>query len=65
MNDRGQRRRGVRMLAIAALVVLAVLVIAGLLVGGQAGMLPWQPEPTRIPIAPFEGLGAPTATPAP
>lgn len=65
MNDRGRRRSGARTLIVAALAVLAVLVIAGLLVGGQAGMLPWQPEPTRIPIAPFEGLGAPDASPAP
>jgi len=65
MNDRGRRRSGARILLIAVVVLLAVLVVAGLLIGGQAGMLPWQPEPTRIPIAPFEGLGAPTASPAP
>ncbi len=65
MNDRGQRRSGLRVLLIAVLVVVAAMAIAGLFIGGQAGMLPWQPEPTRIPIAPFEGLGAPVASPAP
>ncbi|MGI8643511.1 MAG: hypothetical protein ACR2LS_05280 [Thermomicrobiales bacterium] len=33
---------------------------------GLAGELPWQEEPTRIPITPFAGIpsfGAPTATP--
>jgi hypothetical protein len=63
MNDRGHRRTGPRLILVAALVVLAALVVAGLFAGGQAGMLPWQPEPTRIPIAPFEGLGAPTPAP--
>lgn len=65
MNDRAPRRNRGRPLILATLIVLAALVVAGLLVGGQAGMLPWQPEPTRIPVAPFEGLGAPTASPAP
>jgi hypothetical protein len=57
-------------------VLIAVAVVVGLLVGGygmylasEAGRLPWQEDPTRIPITPFAdipGFSAPTprATPA-
>ncbi|MDQ4099792.1 MAG: hypothetical protein M3121_04770 [Chloroflexota bacterium] len=65
------------------LAVLALVVIVGaLLVGsfgiylaGTAGRLPWQEDPTRIPITPFAGIPGfggsfanptdPAATPSP
>jgi hypothetical protein len=53
MDDRRRRRW---LLLAAVLVPLLVLLVAGLLVAGQAEVLPWQPEPTRVPIVPFEGL---------
>lgn len=61
--DRRRRRN-----AIIALVVLAPLLILAawaLSFAGSAGMLPWQPEPTRIPITPFADLMGEAATPAP
>lgn len=50
------------------ILVLAVIVIAvGLFMVGSQGLLPWQPEPTRIPITPFADLqsGGNTGTPTP
>jgi hypothetical protein len=51
-------------------VVLLTFVIAtggfGLYLAGEAGQLPWQVDPTRIPITPFAdipGFSAPTAVP--
>lgn len=60
--DAERRRRTVVIAAVAlALIVLA----AALTLAGSAGFLPWQPEPTRIPITPFadlpqSSLGTPT-----
>ena len=55
-------------LLIAAAVLLVVVVGAsGLWLAGEAGQLPWQADPTRIPITPFAdipGFNAPTP-PAP
>ncbi|MFT4038346.1 MAG: hypothetical protein QM692_09220 [Thermomicrobiales bacterium] len=51
-----------RKVLIAVVVVVAVLAIVGLWFGGQQGMLPWQPEPTRIPITPFADLPSTTGT---
>ena len=54
---------------ILGIVVLALLILAawGLSFAGSAGVLPWQPEPTRISITPFADLpvGAGIATPSP
>ena len=70
MGDRSvvaqRRRRNV----IIAVVVLVLLVLAawGLSFAGSAGVLPWQPEPTRIAITPFADLptsGTGIATPSP
>jgi hypothetical protein len=54
--DAEQRRR--RTLAIAVIVLVPLLILAawGLSLAGSAGFLPWQPEPTRIPITPFADL---------
>ncbi len=65
--DAEQRRR--RTLVIAVIVLVPVLLLAawGLSLAGSAGFLPWQPEPTRIPITPFADLpsGATAGTPSP
>jgi hypothetical protein len=51
-----------------ALVVIVVALIAGsfgIYLAGTAGQLPWQEDPTRIPITPFAdipGFGAPAAS---
>ena len=50
--------------------LLFVLVVAsyGLSLANEAGRLPWQEDPTRIPITPFAdipGFSAPAATPIP
>jgi hypothetical protein len=45
---------------------LLILAVWGLSLAGSAGFLPWQPEPTRIPITPFADLmGAGAGTPVP
>jgi hypothetical protein len=45
------------------LVILAVVVLFPL---GSEGLLPWQPEPTRIPITPFADIpGDDVGTPSP
>jgi hypothetical protein len=63
--DAERRRR--RTLVIAAIVLVPLLILAtwGLWLAGSAGFLPWQPEPTRIPITPFADLPVTAAgTPA-
>jgi hypothetical protein len=59
---------GRRAMVIVLVILVPLLHIAawGLTFAGSAGMLPWQPEPTRIPITPFAGLsGMGVATPGP
>ena len=53
--DAQQRRRNLAVVVVVALIVVAV---AALWVVGSAGFLPWQPEPTRVPITPFADLPA-------
>lgn len=52
--NRNRRNRTI-VLVLVAVMLISVAVGIGML--GSIGMLPWQPEPTRIPVAPFEGLG--------
>jgi hypothetical protein len=53
-------------IAVIVLVPLLILAAWGLSLAGSAGFLPWQPEPTRIPITPFADLpGAAVGTPVP
>lgn len=55
-----------RMLITIGLLVLLALVIVGVWTfydAWQAGMLPWQPEPTRVAVTPFADLPTPSATP--
>jgi hypothetical protein len=54
-----------RNVVIGIVVVVAILAIIGVWFGGQQGMLPWQPEPTRIPITPFADLPTSIATQTP
>jgi hypothetical protein len=67
MSDNEQRRR--RNLVIVAIVLIPIVILAiwGMTLAGSAGFLPWQPEPTRIPITPFADLpgGPASGTPAP
>lgn len=63
-----EKRRN-RTILIAAVILVPLLILAawGMVVAGSAGMLPWQPDPTRIPVTPFAdlpGMGG-AATPAP
>jgi len=62
--DLATRRRTA--LLIVGVVILVAVVAFALSLAGTAGMLPWQAEPTRVPITPFAdlpGLGAPAGTP--
>ena len=65
--DADRRRRRAVVFAVIVLVPLLVLAAWGLSLAGSAGFLPWQPEPTRIPITPFSDLpsGATGGTPSP
>jgi hypothetical protein len=64
--DADRRRRRTLVIAVIVLVPLLILAAWGLSVAGSAGVLPWQPEPTRIPITPFANLpGAGAGTPVP
>jgi hypothetical protein len=61
------RRRRNLLIAGVVLVPLLILAALALALAGSAGFLPWQPEPTRIPITPFADLQSPggAATPVP
>jgi len=57
------RRRRSFVIAVVVIILLAIVVWA-MTLAGSAGVLPWQPEPTRIPITPFANLpGAGTPVP--
>lgn len=69
-NEMDQERTPVsRRRAIVATVVLipiALVLFASLYLANQAGELPWQVDPTRIPVTPFANLPtAPAGTPVP
>lgn len=62
------RRPWVRVVAIAMTLTLIAVVSFGLYLASLAGDLPWQEDPTRIPITPFAdipGFSLPGATPPP
>ena len=62
--DTERRRR--RNILIAVAVPLLILVVVALALAGSVVVLPWQPEPTLIPITPFAYLPARgVGTPAP
>jgi hypothetical protein len=64
-----RRRRRNIIIGLVVLVPLVILAAWGMSVAGSAGMLPWQPEPTRVAITPFADLPTPSvggmATPGP
>lgn len=49
--------RGGSILALLAIAVALIVVGYGLYLGNMAGYLPWQEDPTRIPVTPFADLG--------
>lgn len=53
------------LLIFGAVVLLAVIIVGGWTFydAWEAGMLPWQPEPTRAAVTPFANLPTPPATP--
>jgi hypothetical protein len=61
MTDAERRRR---QFIIAGIVLIPIVIVAALalVAAGSVGFLPWQPEPTRIPITPFADLPG-TVTP--
>jgi hypothetical protein len=65
--DADRRRNRNILIAVIVLAPLLILAAWGMVVAGSAGILPWQPDPTRIPVTPFAdlpGMGG-EATPAP
>jgi hypothetical protein len=55
MDAEGRRRRNL-IIAVVILIPLVLLAAWGLSFAGSAGVLPWQPDPTRIAITPFADL---------
>lgn len=55
MDAEGRRRRNL-IIAVVILIPLGLLAAWGLSFAGSAGVLPWQPEPTRFAITPFANL---------
>ena len=53
------------LLTLAVMVILTLTVVGGWTFydAWEAGVLPWQPEPTRVIVTPFADLPTPTATP--
>jgi hypothetical protein len=64
-QDVEDRRRRRNIVVAVVLVPLLILAIWGLSFAGSAGVLPWQPEPTRIAITPFADLPGSTGVPTP
>jgi MFS superfamily sulfate permease-like transporter len=64
--DTRRRRLPSILLALGGLVLIVVIAFA-LSLAAEAGRLPWQGEPTRVPVVPFSDLPtvAPAGTPAP
>ncbi len=62
------RRRPVLTVLMVAIILFTVFVMSyGVFLTGEAGRLPWQEDPTRIPITPFAdipGFNQPIGTPA-
>ena len=64
--DAERRQRRNLVIAVVVLMPLLILLVLALSLASSAGVLPWQPEPTRIPITPFADLpGAGPGTPVP
>src|SRR5215213_10175598 len=50
------KRRKVRIIGTIVLIPLLVAFGFGIYLANMAGELPWQSDPTRIPVVAFEGL---------
>jgi len=61
MQSDRQRRNIV--IAVVVIIIVAIILWA-MSLASSAGVLPWQPEPTRIPITPFANLPG-VGTPVP
>ena len=50
---------------VLTIALVGFLFISGytIYLAGAAGELPWQTDPTRIPVTPFSGFSAPTPLP--
>ncbi|MBA2519859.1 MAG: hypothetical protein H0V24_09345 [Chloroflexia bacterium] len=55
-----RRNRGTLMFSLLAIAVVLIVVGYGVYLANMAGRLPWQEEPTRIPVTPFADLGGPS-----
>lgn len=54
-----RRNRGTVVFSLLAAAVVVIVAGYGLYLANMAGRLPWQEEPTRIPVTPFANLGGP------
>jgi hypothetical protein len=52
-----RRSRGTLMFSLLAIAVVLIVVGYATYLANMAGRLPWQEEPTRIPVTPFADLG--------
>jgi hypothetical protein len=50
------RRRWLGFALIACLTIVIIIAAFGVYLAGEAGVLPWQGEPTRIAITPFADI---------
>lgn len=62
------RSKRTRIVVLLIAIPVAVIVGFGIYLASIAGELPWQEDPTRVPITPFAGIPgftAPTTVPSP
>ncbi len=60
------RSRRTRVMMVVIAIPAVVIIGFGIYIASLAGELPWQSDPTRVPITPFAGIPGFTApTPAP
>lgn len=63
-NSPRSRRRAI--IATLVLIPIGIVLFFSLYLADQAGELPWQTDPTRIPVTPFANLPTmPAGTPEP
>lgn len=63
-NQPASRKRAI--VATLVLIPIGIVLFFGLYLANTAGELPWQEDPTRIPVTPFANLPtAPAGTPTP